>query len=76
MEKDFMKLLKTYIDKMQEQWKIGEYENINTLATAIEDMTKYSNICLVAGRRGGDIDRIKTLAHAAELIIEDEKKNQ
>lgn len=77
MEKDFMKLLKVYIDKMQELWKAGDYESINTLATAIEDMTKHTGIVpLVAGRRICDNDIGKILSHAAELIIKDEKKNQ
>jgi hypothetical protein len=77
MGKDFMKLLKVYIDKMQEQWEAGDYGNINTLATAISDMTNsYSMLSLVTGHPGCDRDIIKTLSHAAELIIKDEKKNQ
>lgn len=76
MEKDFMKLLKVYIDKMQELWKAGDHGSINTLATAIENMTDFSNIRLVAGYPACDRDMIKILSHAAELIIEDEKKNK
>jgi hypothetical protein len=76
MEKDFMKLLKTYIDKMQELWKAGKSYEIHTLATAIADMTKYSDmIDLVAGHPNFHKD-IEILSHAAELIIEDEKKNK
>ena len=76
MEKDFMKLLKVYIDKMQEQWEAGEYEKINTLATAISDMTKHDDMLyLVAGHPEFHKDVIKTLSRTAkELITEDEKK--
>lgn len=44
MEKDFMKLLKTYIDKMQELWEAGDCIDIHTLAEAITDMTKSSDM--------------------------------
>lgn len=74
MEKDFMKLLKAYIDKMQEHWKAGEYYGIHTLAVAIADMTKTSDMLdLLMGFSRGPKE---TLQAAAKLIIEDEKKGE
>lgn len=73
MEKDFMKLLKDYIDKMQELWKDGNYTSIHTLAVAIADMTKYSDMIRLITGHG--IDGL-TLRKAADLAIRDEKKDE
>lgn len=78
MEKEFMKLLKVYIDKMQEQWNAGEYYKIHTLAVAIADMTKYSDMLdIVAGQPEYRHETIQALSRAAkELTTEDQNKGE
>ena len=78
MGKDFMRLLKVYIDDMQACWKSGECDKIHTLAVAITDMTKNSDMLdLVAGHPQYPRTTTQVLhSAAAEVIIEDEKEDE
>lgn len=78
MGKDFMKLLKVYIDEMQWWWKNGECNKIHTLAVAITDMTKNSDMLdMAAGLPEYPATTTQILQGAAmEVIIEDEKEDE
>lgn len=70
---EFMKLLKVYIDEMRQLWEAGEYHKIHTLAVAIADMTKSSDMLdLIAGLPQYSTN-IKNLLEraAAKVIIEE-----
>jgi len=72
MSKIFMKLLKAYIDEMKEQWEVGEYHRIHTLAVAITDMTKNSDMLeLVVDRRPLPGATEQVLHRAARELIEE-----
>ncbi len=72
MSKIFMKLLKAYIDEMKEQWEVGEYHRIYTLAVAITDMTKNSDMLeLVVGRQQLPGAKEQVLHRAARELIEE-----
>lgn len=74
MKKEFMKLLLEYINKMQELWQAGDCVRIQSLATAIVDMTKDEDtLDIIAGCDSNHMSNYKKVfAETAKEIMENQ----